>query len=148
MLLPALLISSNLYAVNDNTKYLCIQNQVTGFKNTKNPWTDDGIWTQANFTTENKYIIRRVTKDIKWDNKNWKRFEGTYIVSTFGSNSMTYFCTENHSGNTKHFDCTSDLGFFSFDSSRNRFIMAYKGGYLKNTKNDTPILEIGTCSPI
>ncbi len=117
------------------SSYLCIADLATGFKfnnNTKR-------WESTNFNIKNsKYIIKKNTDGV-WE---WK---------DFGKNSMGVTCNKdfNESG---YLRCES-LIHVNFNNKSLRYILYYPVGYVNigiagKEGDDTPSLEIGTCSQI
>lgn len=124
--------------------YLCVAEKATGFafdKGTKQ-------WNQANFRTNNKYLISRSNlKDTAWD------------IKEVGKQSPSIFCDKDIN-NIGNLFCEGLGTFFRFNNGTLRYMNAYlmgywsdanpkdKSGFVSEEGGNTPHIEIGKCSPL
>lgn len=125
-LLFALIASFNLHA---QEAYLCIATQTAGFYfNNKNKQ-----WESTKFQTSDvKYLLKK--KSNGWE------------FMDFGSNAGLA-CGNFHQSRLK---CDLILGELYFDNKTLRFLKTYVTGYIdgRNSNEDTPSVQIGSCSPL
>ncbi len=131
--------------------YLCIAEQSTGFKYSK----QSKEWSATVFSTDNKYVIRTTTKDDVIIADMYKG--ANYIVHQLGESFPIFFCRGFNEH--KNMDCRG-FGNHSlwFNSNTLRFQVVDEDGYVRPTikalgtelkeGDSTPHLEIGKCSKI
>jgi hypothetical protein len=129
--------------------YLCISDSATGLSFDKATKKWDPTYLRAG----NKYVFRRIKPEEKQTflpdlpQVAWELFP-------FGKNGLYALCDEFDSSNwifcqyggTNTYD-------FQFNKNNSRFQLYYPYGYLYTPPNfdegnDTPFIEIGTCSPL
>ena len=133
-LLITLLISTNSSLALSQTSYLCIPDLSTGFAYRKNL----DKWTTTTFdVSKDKYLLSKSSKG-EWQ---WKNFGKEGSLTCDGEiNEYGYL---NCNGSEQ----------ISFNKKNLRFMLIYKVGYLNkgilgNEGEDTPRMDIGTCSPL
>ena len=136
-------------------KWLCVSEKATGFA------YRSGTWSQTNFRPDYKYLIRPLD-EVSTGGRTGNEDYGVY---QFGEAYPVFFCTQSfYEGFPDKSDtpagyiyCSSMTGFFSFNMYNLRFTHAYRGGYsvvvpkinnILDEGADTPLIEIGTCSPL
>jgi len=125
--------------------FLCIPNAATGFHyNEKN-----NEWETTSFNVDHKYLIIRAPLDYlgPWAGSAW-------IVKKFGENDVFMGC-ENDFNEPGFLFCEGFVADISFNRFNLRYLYSYMVGYYNsatptNAKEgrDTPVVEIGTCSPL
>jgi hypothetical protein len=123
--------------------YLCATDMSTGFRLDKGT----GQWRIANFKPERKYIVTQSSTDaLVWD------------VRPIGSASAIARCKSNPDFNPQALRCSGHEEFW-IDRKSVKFLEVYPHGYwdtgqesapgiLPTGDPDTPLIEIGTCSPL
>ena len=139
VILVALVVPAAVAQDDEPDQYLCIADQATGFI------YEDGSWRSANFDVgDNKYIVRRAKESdgILAEGKEWG-----YVA----------FGTQNFVGCDQvgpAFTCSPFgqglLGNFVVNLSTLRYQRYYPFGYTNggDSPDDTPLIEIGKCSPL
>jgi hypothetical protein len=128
-----MLVLSAPAAAQPTGQWLCISDQATGFT------FESGKWRPTNFKAGDRYIIRRSKlKGVAWE------------VQNFGSKDIWPVATCDEDFNSYKFLFCHGFYEFKFNAASNRFLKAYLLGYYTNTREgeDTPSIEIGTCSEI
>ena len=145
LILSALLLVPWVVAEDETriTAYLCIADMATGFV------YENGRWQRTNFDVSgNKYILRQPKKsdpeplsDSPW---LWGRFGQKYLLG---------ICDE--TDEYGDMECSEGGGaaelFINLSSLR--YQLYYQYGYVhsadfKDTRDDTPLIEIGKCSAL
>lgn len=126
-----------LYSCNSISQsgYLCIPDLATGFAYQKN--IDKWVTTKFNVSGE-KYLLTKNNKGI-WEWRN------------FGEKSPGIYCEEDF--NEYGYISCSGFSQISFNNKNLRFLKIYKIGYVNKgiagkEGEDTPSMEIGTCTPL
>ncbi|GAA4350632.1 hypothetical protein [Kangiella taiwanensis] len=123
-------------------QYICVADMSTGFSYSESTKR----WKETSFRTdENKYIISK--SDF-----------GKYVlkVTQIGSKYPLAYCeqTFNEQG---YLFCSGLGGEFKMQKDNGRYILSYTLGYynvlpsvneITDSSSDTPLLEIGKCSPL
>jgi hypothetical protein len=120
-----IILSSFAYAQD---AYLCLPKNATGFSYLQNSKS----WEISTFNvSDNKYLLKN--KSGKWF---WDKFGRDF------PNSCNEF--------NQRITCNLFVGEVIFDKKTLRYIRTYVTGYVDGvTNNDnTPLIEIGTCSPL
>lgn len=123
--------------------YLCVTDQATGFSYNKK--ADE--WQPANYKVKDlKYVIKRDGAAKPWA---W---------SSFGSTSEPVTCEDDvYARENIVVVCHDRHQYASFSLRSRRFQLYTHGNYLQSTPEDdrkkdkgqgTPLIELGTCSPI
>jgi hypothetical protein len=127
--------------------YTCIEDMATGFA------YENGVWQQAHFKLEGKFIIRPATE---FDQNSWMSIalgipKAKWGVGKLGEKEPIASCEYD-------FDTAGSLycraSFYEFRMNRKslRFLHAYLSGYWNSTPGDeagdTPFINIGKCSPM
>jgi hypothetical protein len=120
--------------------YICIPTARTGFS--VNPSTKK--WEQTRFRIDDDKKILKKNKD-KWE---WRKFGDKYANSD---------CTNGGETNSKegfnsagYMFCSVIGGSMRVSKNTLRYIETYEMGFVdgKDKNDDTPMIEIGTCSPL
>lgn len=133
-LLITLLISTNSSLALSQTSYLCIPDLSTGFVYRKNL----DKWTTTTFdVSKDKYLLSKSSNGM-WQ---WKNFGKENSIECDGEFSKNGYL------NCNKFEQVT------FNKRNLRFIKVYNVGYVNkgiigNEGEDTPSMEIGTCSPL
>lgn len=136
LIFTILFASGNAFSA-ENTSYLCVVDEITGFyfKNSK--------WGQASFNpNEEKFIIRKLN-DFE---KGLRDKKYTYGLVDLGRENAHGSCIKY---GADRIYCTF-MGELHFSIKSGRFIKTYTGGYwdgIDNNKN-TPHIQRGRCSKI
>jgi hypothetical protein len=126
--------------------YICIDDMATGFK------FENGEWQQSRFKPDSRYIVRPVTKD---DAPMLRGFvesilgNAKWVVMKVGEPLPFAGCTEPAAHGSIF--CKGLYEEFKMNEKSLRFLYAYLQGYwhpLDEGKSDTPLIEIGKCSPM
>ena len=121
-------------------QFLCVAERSAGF----NYQATTDSWNNANFRTDAKYIIAQ-SKDSY----------SAYEVKRVGDNIPSSLCAKgfNEAG---FLFCSGIGGDLKFNRDNGRFLLAYTLGYynvlpklnkITDSTSDTPLIEIGKCSP-
>ena len=110
--------------------YLCISEKSTGFQYNKSRQN----WEFVQFNNKEKYVIKNTSST--WD-----------VRKMGDSNSLMLTCTKSKPNTIV--DCTSVGEHFTFNPVGMKYIYYLSGGYaVPALFPDTPLIEIGVCSPI
>jgi hypothetical protein len=156
-------------ATDQSNSFLCIGEQSTGFSYDK----EHHSWHATRFRAEEKYIIRRVTKDTVGEVDNGMRIPLTskWAVWPFGNDKRPLVECKNDFDENGVLSCEDGIPGFQFSKKNGRFIVGTIYGYVingfslsfsidadnkmnaKSIANEadgstTPYVEIGTCSAI
>jgi len=129
----------------DDKKYLCIAEEVTGFK-----LGDKKKWVSSRFEVGEKYILR----EIKKAEAGYRAEQTTFGLYKFSSNYPSYRCEDKNSAGTYlcFMNASKHLGTFNFSPSTGRFLLTYNGGYWVPEDNPyykhTPTMTIGACAEL
>jgi hypothetical protein len=119
----ALAVTTFASAASAETSFICIQEQVTGFRYINNRWE------RANFTPDMRFLVNI-------------RNDTSAVVTRFGGGSEKE-CFIYQSTVT----CQDPFGIFRMDISTQRFLETYNRGYIDGDETDnTPTVSIGTCA--
>lgn len=133
-LLVTLLISTNSSLALSQTSYLCIPDLSTGFVYRKNL----DKWATTTFdVSKNKYLLSKSSNGL-WQ---WKNFGKELSINCKGEIDEYGYLICN------------GMEQITFNKKSLRFIKIYKVGYVNkgivgNEGEDTPSMDIGTCSPL
>jgi hypothetical protein len=108
--------------------YLCIPKSATGYSYEKSTKS----WEITSFNVRNeKYLLKKKSGIWSWDE--------------FGQNTSLSECKEL----ITKINCRL-AGELIFDKKTLRYLRTYIAGYVDgvNNNNNTPLIEIGTCSPL
>jgi len=108
--------------------YLCIPKSATGYSYEK----VTNNWEMSSFNVGNeKYLLKKKSNTWSWEK--------------FGESNSFSSCKEMNSRIT-----CSLVGDVIFDKKTLRYLRTYIAGYVDgvNNNNNTPLIEIGTCSPL
>ena len=108
--------------------YLCIPISATGYSFEK----VTNSWDIASFKVgSQKYLLKNNLSTWRW--------------YRFGEKESTSTCT----AQITKINCR-DVGDIVFDKNNLRYLRTYIAGYVDgvNNNNNTPLIEIGTCSPL
>ena len=129
-------------------QYLCVADLSTGFGYNETAER----WVRANFNVENnKYIISEKSEQVI----SYREYR--FGVTQVGEEVPDYYCESGFEG-PGFLSCESfiGLGTFQFNKDNGRFLRAYWAGYfnvlpkvndITDATSDTPLIEIGKCSP-
>jgi hypothetical protein len=121
--------------------YLCIADAIAGVDYS----AETKRWTPSVFNhADKKYAFRRAKPGEKSGDREFK-----WGLYRFGSTVPRVACPTDFGDGTTIF--CNDLTLFSFNKTTLRFQSIYPIGYvlpLGKEGNDTPAIEIGTCSPL
>jgi len=109
--------------------YLCIPKSATGYSYIQ----VTNSWEMTSFSVGNdKYLLKNKSKSWNWDR--------------FGESNSFSTCKEIGS----QISCARLGGDVIFDKKTLRYLRTYIAGYVDgvNNNNNTPLIEIGTCSPL
>lgn len=121
------------------TNYFCTSDLATGFSN------EDGVWIKGGFKADQKYLVRRLKDNEKYD---FIEKDRTHAVLRMGGTGLpSYTCYISVGG---YYICDSVLGEFKFSPEAGAFIATYTIGYWedKEDTDNTPYIEIGVCAPM
>jgi hypothetical protein len=112
--------------------YLCIADKATGFVKEGNEWNT------THFRVDGKYTLKRE------DAKSWR---WTQIGEEFGDSCPV---RRDSKGKEKAvLSCDSFFYHLFFNQNTLRFMLARPAGYIyPKLDPDTPVMEIGKCSPL
>ena len=117
--------------------WICQADMATGFI------FNGTMWESAEFSVvDSEYLIRRPNPD------DAEEALYDWIVVTIGEQDSHYQCQDDPGDGL--LECAGRLwGEFNLDMTRLRFVLTYSMGYLTglNENADTPLMEIGRCSP-
>ena len=127
-------------AVIGQEAYICLPSVISGFHFK----SSSGNWEQSRFRIGDKKKILKKT-DNKWE---WKAFGEKYSFSTCGDSTES---TPTDGFNSAGFIfCDLLGGHLRMNKNSLRYIETYEIGYVdgKDNNDNTPYIEIGTCSPL
>jgi hypothetical protein len=110
--------------------WLCLADSATGFA-----W-DGQRWIQSNFYTDKKrYIISQAERSTGFV---MKKVGEPYEQKCTAANEYGFIA------------CDMIFGQFIFNSAHLRYLMTYPVGFIdgKDNQDNTPSIEIGSCSPL
>lgn len=146
----AVAVSTGPVRAQEAESYLCVEEIVTGF--TVNEAT--GQWRDASFIADAKFIVR----PKKADEFEWLAPEaGTtpYVVIRVGSRTPSYVCRYGVDGGVCIYSSLFErLGTFELNTSTLRYTRTYVWGWNYQhpddgqVDDDTPLIAIGSCSPL
>lgn len=140
IILFALLLLTKAAHAQSEDKYICTANKAVGFNYTKTKG-----WYSSNFSPDNKYVLA----------KSGSKYKTAYELTKIGENVALGFC-KNDFNKQGFLFCNTTGGPYAFNSNTGRYTLSYYAGYYnvkpedigtQNENNNTPMLEIGTCSP-
>jgi hypothetical protein len=131
-------------ARSDPQHYLCVADGAAGAH-----YADDKTWSAQTFSTDSKYILRRLTDDDRQSDPTKAALAdlGTTDQLTWGffdmdGGALVSACTDK-------FACSQKAYFFQFDPASRHYEIAHIGSYAKPSSNATEsvddFIEIGTC---
>ncbi len=117
--------------------FLCIADMATGFI------YENDKWNIAKFAvSDSRYIVRRPNSDDRHSDAAW-------VWGRFGKKSFTKWCEKeiNEYGNLF---CAGIMEELWINVNTLRYQRVYTFGYVQggDSSNDTPFIEIGTCSAL
>ena len=122
--------------------YFCVADASTGFAFDKTTKT----WESANFdVSDHEYILAR------------SKIEGfAWTVTKVGDKHPTAFCKDDMRGDYAYMRCAFFGTTFRFSSKTRRFMRVRADGYVRSDVwglggkegDNTPLMEIGKCSPL
>jgi len=139
VLIPIFLLLFTSVTNADESTYLCIAEESTGF------YFENGSWGRAHFkVSDEKYIIRKM-KEVELEFFGGKHPYGVYSL---GGKYPEYRCSVTESSN--NYICRDGVGDFLFSPKSGRFIKSYMAGYWdgEDKNEDTPSITRGRCSKI
>lgn len=115
--------------------YLCIADHATGF------FFKNGEWQPATFIVDHKKYIVSVKKPVARD------LPRQYVVTRWGDDISNMLCGEDSPTDYGIIVCEGGTSF-RLDLNSMRYMSWYPIGYTdgENTNDNTPWIEIGTCS--
>jgi hypothetical protein len=131
-------------------QYFCVADSSVGFS--YNP--SNIKWEQASFNvSDKKYIISKRTPDSP---EPVFQVAGEFQVMRVGENNPIAQCKQGFNENG-FLQCDGIFGEIRFNKDNGRYILSYLGGYfnvvpgknkITDSTSDTPLIEIGKCSPL
>ncbi|QTP59551.1 hypothetical protein HNO53_12990 [Billgrantia antri] len=140
VLISALMIGVSTSA-NAEDKYICAADSSVGFAYNQLTQT----WNNASFNSEARYVVSEPGESE----------ESEYVITEIGQQFPDGFC-KNGFNEYGFLHCNTIGGSFKFNRNTGRYLLAYHFGYYSVPKedlgtveegNNTPYIEIGTCSP-
>jgi len=133
-----LLCSGSVLAEKEQKNYLCIAETSGNIA-----FNDDtGKWEGSNSEAGNKFLL-------KINDKEYLSFAAT--VTNFGQKKPMFICLKGDEHTyAKSQICKGFYGRFVYSLETLRFLRSYLAGYIdgKDNNNNTPYIQIGTCSPL
>ena len=122
------------YTIIEQKKWLCIADMTTGFA------FENGKWARVDFLTEdNRFIVSR--KQVVGSTK--VRYHVTKFGEKFGRQCDPDFPNE------QGFLFCEGVANFKINTNTGRYMRVYPFGFIDgiDNNNNTPLIEIGKCSP-
>jgi hypothetical protein len=120
------------------TSYLCVADKATGFSR-----KSGGDWEATEFKADEKYLVKRPSKDNLLDGDDEKN---VWIVTKVGTDFPLYGCGSDFS-DAGSLVCDG-FGEFFVNRKTLRFQAYYPIGYVVERAGNTPYLTIGKCSKL
>ena len=117
--------------------YVCVVNESTGFSRS------EGEWKSTSFRAGRRYNVSRAQSgETLFFTEGQKP---VWVVKEVGDKNASFWCKSDFTS-AGAIRCDGVGGEFWFNRENLRFQEYYAIGYVNDSKGDTPLVAIGTCS--